>query len=238
MTTPIDAGVGQPTEVTSTGKLILRKKYVAPQRSQLPPSETKEGDLAFERIVFFSDAVFAIAITLLVIEIRVPELKDALVDEQLSAALWALWPKLLSYGISFTVIAAYWVAHHSLFRFVKRFDQALIWLNLLFLFFVALTPFPTAVVGEYGNHAAAQIFYAGSVVLTGVAHLMLWWYVAYHQYLLAETVDTDLLRQKTRRALVTPVVFLLSIPTTAFGPIVPVVLWVLTPLLYWLVERL
>lgn len=203
------------------------KKHAAP-----------EADLAFERIVFFSDAVFAIAVTLLVIDLRVPEIEEALVDARLPAALWALWPKLLSYGISFTVIAAYWVAHHTLFRCVKRFDQALIWLNLLFLFFVALTPFPTAVVGEYGNHAFAQIFYAGSVVLTGAVNLLLWQYVAHHPYLLDERVDVRLVRQKTLHGLVTPVVFLISIPVTAFGPVAPVVLWVLTPPFYWLVEQL
>ncbi|MCE7985019.1 MAG: DUF1211 domain-containing protein [Caldilinea sp. CFX5] len=210
------------------------KQHPARPPRQSAPTESKGSDLAFERIVFFSDAIFAIAITLLVIEIRVPELEERLVDTQLPAALWALWPKLLGFLISFTVVATYWVAHHSLFRYVKQFDRTLIWLNLLFLCFVALTPFPTVVVGEYGNHAFAQSFYAVSVVLTGLAKLGLWWYVAYHRHLLTDDIDAHLVRQTTVRAVVTPAVFLLSIPFTAFGPVAPVVLWMLTPLFYWL----
>ena len=129
------------------------------------PAPATYDELGLERIVFFSDAVIAIAITLLAIEIRLPPLEDG---ARLVPALWALWPSYLSFAISFLVIGTYWIAHHNMFEHIDRYTPTLIWLNLFFLLCVAFTPFPTAIVGEYGMLAGAQIFYAGSVVVTGV----------------------------------------------------------------------
>jgi uncharacterized membrane protein len=99
-----------------------------------------------------SDAVFAIAITLLVLDIRVPEIPERLVVEQLPQRLYELRPKYLSYVLSFVVILMYWMAHHSTFRAIRCYDRVLIWLNSLFLMCIAFLPFPTSLLGEYGDH--------------------------------------------------------------------------------------
>lgn len=91
-----------------------------------------------DRIVNFSDAVFAIAITLLIPDIRVPEIPDDLVAEELPAQLLALWPKYFGYVLSFVVIISFWNIHHSIFSAIRGYDRGLIWLNSLFLMFVAL----------------------------------------------------------------------------------------------------
>ena len=95
-----------------------------------------------DRIVNLSDAVFAIAMTLLVLDLRVPDLPEGLVDSELPAALLSLWPKYLGYVLSFVVIGTFWVIHHSIFRSIRRYDRTLLWLNFLFLMFVAFVPFP------------------------------------------------------------------------------------------------
>jgi Endosomal/lysosomal potassium channel TMEM175 len=91
-----------------------------------------------DRIVNFSVAVFAIAITLLIPDIRVPEIPDDLVAEALPAQLLALWPKYFGYVLGFVVIISFWNIHHSIFSAIRGYDRGLIWLNSLFLMFVAL----------------------------------------------------------------------------------------------------
>ena len=132
----------------------------------MEPSGENRRSFELERIVFFSDAVFAIAITLLVLDIKVPEIPERLVAQELPEALAALWPKFLSYVLSFVVILFYWTAHHRIFHAIKDYDWNLIWLNSLFLMCIAFLPFPTALLGEYGNHQLPVVIYAGSVAIT------------------------------------------------------------------------
>ena len=118
--------------------------------------------MELERLVFFSDAVMAIAITLLVVELSIPA-----ATEDVGDALLDRWPQMLSFVLSFFVIGIFWTAHHRIFRYVANLDQRLIWLNLLFLMCVAFLPFPTAVLGDHDNARASVIFYAAAVGLTG-----------------------------------------------------------------------
>lgn len=190
-------------------------------------------ELGLERLVFFSDAVIAIAITLLAIEIRLPALPEG---APLAPALWALWPRYLSFGISFIVIGTYWIAHHNMFEYIDRYTPTLLWLNLLFLMCIAFTPFPTAVVGEYGTTAGAQIFYAGSVVVTGGVKLILWAYAARERRLLEGEITAAQIRAVAVRGVITPLVFLISIPFAFVHFSVPIVLWCSTGVVYWLIR--
>ncbi|WP_104180823.1 TMEM175 family protein [Arthrobacter sp. B0490] len=101
-----------------------------------------------DRTVFFSDAVFAIAMTLLVLDLEVP---DGLQPDQVGAALVEQLPHFFSFALSFTVIGSAWMNHHRKVRVIVRYDFRLQVLNLLLLFFVALLPLPTNVLSEYGG---------------------------------------------------------------------------------------
>src|SRR3954468_2635419 len=120
------------------------------------------GDLGFERVVFFSDAVFAIAITLLVIDLKLPATAELTDERQAWQALAATVPRLAGFVLSFMVIGAYWVAHHRMFRFIMRVDSALLWRNLLLLMFIAFLPFPTSVFSESGRSQMPLVLYAVS----------------------------------------------------------------------------
>ena len=137
--------------------------------------EHAPDELGLERIVFFSDAVIAIAITLLALEIRLPEVHSG---EEIPAALLSLWPRYLGFAVSFLVVGSYWLAHHRVFRVVRRYDDALIWLNIVFLLCIAFVPFASAVLGEHGNERSAVVFYAGVMIATGLMQTLLWLYVA------------------------------------------------------------
>jgi uncharacterized membrane protein len=122
-----------------------------------------------ERMAFFSDAVFAIAITLLVIEVRLPEVASDS-NAALLSAFGELFPKFLGFLISFLVIGRFWIGHHRVMGHLHTCDDRLIWRNLLFLLTIAFMPFPTAVISEYGASPVGVGFYAGWLMLSGILY--------------------------------------------------------------------
>jgi uncharacterized membrane protein len=178
--------------------------------SENKPAALEQDHLGLERLVFFSDAVFAIAVTLLALEIRLPSPGEDLTNAQLVPALLAIWPKYLSYAISFLVIGTFWMGHHRKFRFITRYDAGLMLLNLLLLMGVAFIPFPTSVLSEYGNRTAT-IFYALVMAIVGLLSAALWVYASRHNRLIEPTFTLPRARRETLRALIPPAVFLLSI---------------------------
>jgi len=140
----------------------------------LSKSKRLIGDLTTNRIEAFSDGVFAIAMTLLVLQISVPEIPEALVAIELPRKLLALWPaKLLSYAMSFVLIGIYWVTHHITFHHIKRSDPVLLWLNILFLMCVSFIPFPTALIGQYLHQQLPVLIYSATLGITGLVSQLL-----------------------------------------------------------------
>lgn len=127
----------------------------------------KHDATVLERLTFFSYAVFAIAITLLVIEVRPPELHEVS-DQSLLYALVALTPKYIGFFISFCVIGRFWLGHHRLFGLLRRSDDKLVLANLAMLFGIAFMPFPTAVFSEYFALKTSALLYAGWLILLGL----------------------------------------------------------------------
>jgi uncharacterized membrane protein len=192
------------------------------------PQEQKiEGGRELDRIVFFSDAVFAIAITLLVLNIEIPDIPQDLVSEELPGRLLDLWPKLLSYVISFLVILIFWTAHHSIFRPIKTYDRGLIWLNSLFLMFIAFLPFPTALLGEYGDQQLVVVIYAGSFAITRLLLTAVSWYATSGHRLVDDGLDLGTIRAFRVRGLAIPLVFLVSIVVSFFSVEAAVYTWLL-----------
>jgi uncharacterized membrane protein len=204
------------------------------------PAPTTEADgtgLSFERLVFFSDAVFAIVITLLVLpltaEIHLPEEGVGLAD------VLSLWPAVLTFVVSFLVVGQFWVAHHRTFGLIRRHDHTLVWLNLVTLLTVAFLTFPSALLGARTDSADAfpVVFYAASLTVTSASLSAIWVYAA-HRGLLDESVGPSQARRITRRALVTAGVFLASIPAALLGLPVAVTFWlVLLPVARTVVMR-
>jgi uncharacterized membrane protein len=184
-----------------------------------------EGVPALDRIVFFSDAVFAIAITLLAIDVRLPDLPANQTNESLIVALQGIAPKIYAFVLSFGVIAAFWLAHYRTFRVVVRVDSRLIQLNLLLLFCIAALPFPTSVLARQGDLAVADILYAGLGIAIGLVSALLWRH-AVTAHLLAPSVTPEVARYVGRRALVAPVMFAISIPIAFVDPTLAWVAWV------------
>jgi uncharacterized membrane protein len=202
-------------------------------------AEPDHGGRELERLIFFSDAVFAIVMTLLVLEVRVPEVPPDLAAAELPGKVLDLWPKFFSYVLSFLVIGIYWIAHHQTFRYVMSYDRTLLWLNLLFLLSISFIPFPTTLLGEYGEMLRfAVIFYAASV---GMARLLLtleWLYIVKGPIRTSEDLDRRLAKYHSFRGFAIPLVFLISIGISFFSLSLAVYSWVLLFVLDAVIWRL
>ena len=130
------------------------------------------GDLALDRLVFFSDAVFAIAITLLIIEIEVPDLPVRASIAESWRALAALAPNFFAFALSFLVIGRFWMGHHERFRSLRQFDQRLMWPNMLYLMAIAFMPFATAFLGRNLGHFVPALVY--NLSMLALALLAMW----------------------------------------------------------------
>jgi uncharacterized membrane protein len=181
-----------------------------PDASRRKRDASDQDQLGLERLIFFSDAVFAIAITLLALDIRLPAGGEAASNAQLLAQLLGLWPKYLAYLVSFLAIGTFWVGHHRRFRFIRRSDRGLLALNLLFLMVIAFVPFPTSVISESGNRTAT-IFYALTMILGGLMLAALWWYASWHNRLTDPDLDARQARRQFVPILLTVMLFILSI---------------------------
>jgi TMEM175 potassium channel family protein len=172
-----------------------------------------------DRLVAFSDGVFAIAITLLVLSLTVPTVSD----QHLAQALRDVLPELYTYALSFLVVGMYWMAHHRTFRSLVRVDRTLLWINLAVLGFIALLPFPTEILGKYGNTTLGTVVYAATLVGVGSLSVLLWWYMNHAG--LSAPLPADRVRLSSLRGAIPPTVFAISIPIAFVDPDLAKVFW-------------
>ncbi len=150
------------------------------------------------RLEAFSDGVFAIAMTLLVLEIRIPTLENA-TSGQLLHALVALWPQYVSYAASFLMIGIYWLNHHAVARQLVNVNRVILWRNLVMLMFISFIPFATAVLGRYGNLQAGVLFYGATLFLTSFYVNTFWWHLVRHGHLNPALISGAQIRRSTIR---------------------------------------
>jgi uncharacterized membrane protein len=179
----------------------------------------EEHEVEFSRIVAFSDGVFSIAITLLVLELKLPQ---DLADNEIWSALGDQREQFLAYAISFAVIARFWLVHHSFFSEVKAFDSRLIGLNMLYLAFVVLIPFSSQVLGEYGGTLPAVVVYSAN--LTAVVLVGQWMAWDARRSGMAKA-DAQTKRESVIRSLFIAGVFLLSIVVAVFDAAIAPYTW-------------
>ena len=180
---------------------------------------------SIDRLLLFSDAVFAIAITFLAIDIRVPQLPENLIVSQLNNEILGLAPKFVSFLLTFYIIGSYWINYHRTFSLIKRYDRGLISLNILFLMFIVLLPFPNDLIGKYPNQQVSIIIYAFLLAATGSCMGLLWIYASSKYRLIDKDVNPDFIKHLRIRLFVSPSIFLCSIPFSFLNPLVSIIIW-------------
>jgi uncharacterized membrane protein len=154
------------------------------------------------RVEAFSDGVFAIALTLLILGIKVPDLSNIASNEKLYRSLINLWPSYFAFILSFAAVLIMWINHHGFFKYLKKINTAFLFANGFLLLMVTFINFPTAVLARYFDTQAfniASAFYCGSMVLISVAFNLLWFSSAYKRKLVKDEI-TDALIIKIRNA--------------------------------------
>ena len=180
------------------------------------------GDPEFNRVLAFSDGLFAIAMTLLIVAVSVPDLVDHNSVDELADQLNDLSDSLESFFISFAVIGRYWYAHHQFFALLQRMDPALIGINLVYLAFVAFLPFPTDLMGNYFDNPLAIAIYAVNVALISGLEVVLFRH-AHRAGLLKRRLPEAIYRWGAFVSTAPLFFFLISIPVVFFlgsGPAV------------------
>ena len=181
--------------------------------------------------------MFAIAITLLIIEIGVPHVVGT---ASLFEKLVELWPSYLGYAISFLVIGTVWANHHNRFRLISRSDHILLFLNIVFLMCVAFIPFPTALLAEYireeEHRITAVAVYSATLAVTAVFFTVLWLYAAWNYRLIDRAVDPLLLRAMTRRYMLGMLFYILAFALAFLSPAASMALIVILALIFVLPE--
>ena len=190
------------------------------------------------RLEAFSDGVFAVAITLLVLNIKIPPVGSS--DTDLWRMLSDEWPSLVAYGTSFATIGIMWLNHQRLFVHIKRTNTVLLFINLLLLSIIVFIPVPTALLAEYlvrlDQHTAA-IVYCGTFLLMACCFNLLWRYASYHNRLLGKSVDTRSVTAISRQYLFGPLLYLIIFGVAWFNTLACIILSFILALFFALPGR-
>ena len=200
------------------------------------PRRYARDSVEFARVLAFSDGLFAIAMTLLIVAVTVPHITDDSNIHELADALNDLTPAFVSFFISFAVIGRYWLAHHQFISLLKEMDQAFVGLNLIYLAFIAFLPFPTALLGEYFSNPLSVVIYAVSVGIVSGMEVVLFRH-AYRSDLLRQKPTPDIYRYGVIASLSPVFFFAISIPIAFLSTSLAVATWFLTIPLGALMQR-
>ena len=185
--------------------------------------------LSTSRIEALTDGIFAIAMTLLVLTLTLPDATQTRLN--LSELLAAQWPKFFNYALSFLLLAVFWIVHHQQFHYIRRTNRTHIWINIGILMFVALVPFTTDVAGDYSRQTIAELLFSGNLLILGLLFLLNWVYACHNHRL----VDADLSRRAifrgTIRNCITPGVAAISMIVALFIPRWGLTVYLLIPVI-------
>jgi len=179
----------------------------------------------------FSDGVFAVAITLLVFNVVLPE---SLQGSSVGEALFALGPKMVTYVASFTLVGIFWAAHHVMFRYIERVDRFFLWANIALLMFISAVPFAASVLGRYPTDVAAIAFYDVTLLLVSLCYAMVWFYARYGGKLLVPNIPRRILTIGSVVIAAAPVFYLCAFVLTFFKPLAGLIILIIIPIAYLL----
>lgn len=190
------------------------------------------GEVSTARLEALTDGVFAIAMTILVLDIHVPEMLAGSTSGDLFFSLGQLWPRIASFIISFIVLAMFWVAHHTEFRYIKKLDHKLIWLNMFYLLFICLLPFTAALLGRYPGNEAAVVVYGAHLIIMILVHYFMWNHASRHTNLVEDNLDPRINKLADRLAVFGVSSYILGILVSFWSGNLALIIYALVPLPY------
>jgi uncharacterized membrane protein len=191
------------------------------------------GDrISRDRIITLTDAVLAIVMTLLVLEIVVPQLSDSEIETELPKRLLELWPVIWSYATSFVILGFFWIGHDDQFHYIKRANKTLLWITIFYLLFIALIPFSTALIGEYGDQQISVVIYGFNIIMGLIWANFQWKYATKEHRLVDSDLDPKFIVKMSRRLIVGLILYLIAIAVSFLNTQVSLILFMLIPVYY------
>lgn len=198
-------------------------------RTHVTDEEAGQDSLKPNRIEALHDAVFAVVMTLLVLEIKIPEVASG--DEALHIIL-EQWPTFVSYFVSFTILGIFWVGFHAQYNYIRFVDRPLLWINLLFLMFVSLLPFSAATLGRYGTEQFAVLIYGAHLTILGLINYWNWTYATTHHRLVDHSISAKLVKITKKRILMTPIASVIALLFSFAHPLISLIIFIILPPFY------
>ena len=193
--------------------------------------------LSKTRIEALTDGIFAIAMTLMVFDIKIPPV--AQMDQwNLRHELIQLWPRFLAYLISFVMLGVYWVGHHNQYHYIRRTDRPFLWINIFFLMGVSLIPFSTGLLGQFPEDRTALGVYGLNLIMVGGFLYAHWSYAARDYRLVERDIDPSVVRLVKYLIVMGPAVSILAICASFVSPRLSLAIFALIPLLYLIPGRI
>jgi uncharacterized membrane protein len=183
------------------------------------------------RIEALADGVFAIVMTLLVLELSIPVIAGSPANTELLSKLLELGPKLLIYMLSFIILGMMWAHHRFTFHCIVRSDGQLAWINIILLMFVALIPFTASLVGEYSDTQIAVLVYGTNALLILIVSLIMWLYITGKHELTDSPIDTEIATRRTFFYAMGCLAFIIGIGISFINPVISLYLYGFTALL-------
>lgn len=168
------------------------------------------------RLISFSDGVFAIAVTLLVFNLKIPEIPSGDVHRMLPGIIMNMLPHFVTYLISFLLIAVFWTIHHRMLHLINHVDYTFIWINVFYLLVISFIPFPSALMGTYPNETVTMVLYISCMFMVVSLSLMMWWYACRHHRLIDKEMPSSTINYFFIRGTATLSLFVIALPLAIY----------------------
>jgi uncharacterized membrane protein len=195
----------------------------------MPPASSAKRFLTLNRLEALSDGVFAVAITLLVFDIKIPELAE---NQSLAEALIGLWPNILTYILSFAIVGIFWMVHHMMFKFLTRTDRYFSILNIIFLMCISTVPFAAALLSKYFNDVVAVMVYGLIFFFCSLAFLAMWRYASYHRRFVREDMSDRLITIASIATFSAPIIYGFAVLVSLINPAYGLMIYLVAPIIY------
>ena len=197
-------------------------------------SDASELGMTTHWIEALTDGIFAIAMTLLVLTLDLPEVGKGLTQTGLHQLLLAQRDKFVNYGLSFVLLAIFWIIHHEQFHVIKRTDRKHLWINIFALMSIVLIPFSTSLVGDYPNDWIAEFFFGSNIFIIAVLFNSNWTYATKGHRLVEASLDRRRIALGKKKGTVTALVSLLAMGLSLIHPQLSSYVYILIPLILFL----
>lgn len=186
-----------------------------------------------ERLNTLSDGVFAIVMTILILDIKIERSLDSPAASELFRKLWGIVPRIEVYVISFLILGLFWISHHSQFHYIKKIDLNLLWINIIFLMFVSILPFSTDIAGEFADHKLSALIFSFNLLLVNVILYINWRYATYKHLLVDPNLNKEIISLYFKMNLLTSVVLVIAILLFNFEVPLSYAIYMVVPFIHW-----